>query len=250
MPGRTRLACLTIVLALAAAGAGAGEAHALILKRLDYESANFRQWSGLDAVTGGARIVASPVRQGNYAARFVVRPGNDPLRSSGERAEAYYFTGEHEGTESWWRWSTYFPTGFRPNSGGWNVFTQWHQTLHTCPPPIAFEVNNYLSPAKLRLHLNGGTLNLSTCRATYSKYWNFVTLRRNRWYNFIFHVKWSGSASVGFVKLTLNGRVVIPLTHIATLYKGQGVSVRQGFYRGRSSLTTTIYHDGLRRYRP
>ena len=111
-------------------------------------------------------------------------------------------------------------------------------------------MNNYLSPAKLRLHLNGGALNTSTCRASVSKYWNFVTLRRNRWYNFIFHVKWSASASVGFVKLTVNGRVVIPKTHVPTLYKGYGVSVRQGFYRGSSSLTTTIFHDGLRRFRP
>jgi hypothetical protein len=248
MPGRTRIACLLVVLTLA--GAAAGEAHATIIKRLDYESGNFRQWSGLDSVTGGARIVASPVRQGHYAARFIVRPGDDPLHASGERAEAFYFTGEHEGTQSWWAWSTYFPTGFRPNSGAWNVFTQWHQTLHTCPPPIAFEVNNYLSPATLRLHLNGGTLNTSTCHATTSKLWNFATLRRNRWYNFIFHVKWSASASTGFVKLTVNGRVVIPLTHIATLYKGQGVSVRQGFYRGSSSLTTTVFHDGLRRFHP
>jgi len=100
MSGRTRITCLLAVLTLA--GAAAGGAHATIVKRLDYESGNFRQWSGLDSVTGGARTVASPVRQGHYAARFIVRPGDDPLRASGERAEAYYFTSEHEVSESWW----------------------------------------------------------------------------------------------------------------------------------------------------
>ncbi|HEY3106234.1 MAG TPA: polysaccharide lyase [Gaiellaceae bacterium] len=248
MPSRLRIAALFVTLALAAAGAG--DANALILKRLDFETGNFRQWSGVNAVSGGARIVTSPVRQGHYAARFVVRPGDDPLNASGERAEAYYYTNESEGKESWWTWSTYFPSAFRPNKGAWNVFTQWHQTAHMCPPPIAFEVNNYVSPPKLRLHLYGGSLNLSTCAAGYTRTWNFATLRRGHWYRFIFHVKWSASRSIGFVQLWVNGTLRIPKTHIPTLYKGQGVSIRQGFYRGRSSLTTTIYHDGLRRYRP
>ena len=32
---------------------------------------------------------------------------------------------ENAGETSWWRWSTYFPTAFHPNLGGWNIFTQW-----------------------------------------------------------------------------------------------------------------------------
>jgi polysaccharide lyase-like protein len=250
MPGRTRLACLTVVLALAAAGAGAGEAHALTLKRLDYESGNFGQWTAVQAVSGGARIVRSPVRQGRYAARFVVRPGDDPIPSSGERAEVMAYTRETEGVESWWHWSTYFPTGFRANRGAWNVFTQWHQTGANCQEPVQFAVNNYLSPARLRLYLNTGSLNLSTCHPGFIRAWNFAVLRRNRWYNFTFHVKWSSKGSVGFVQLWMNGRQVIRLTHVPTLYQGQGVYVKQGFYRGHSSRTTTIYHDGLRRYVP
>jgi hypothetical protein len=248
MPSRTRIACLTATLALAAAGAS--DAPAAVLKRLDYETGNFRQWTGLQAVRYDAKVVASPVRQGHYAARFVVRPGDDPLHSSGERAEAFYVTNEREGVQSWWRWSTYFPTGFHPNSGGWNVFTQWQSTSNSCPPPIAFEIANYSRPPKIRLHLNGGTLNLSTCRASQTRYWTFATLRRNRWYNFVFHVKWSPSSSIGFVQLWVNGRRRIPKTHTATLYRGQGVYVKQGFYRGDSQRTTTIYHDGLRRFHP
>jgi uncharacterized protein YraI len=248
MPGRTRIACVIATLVLAAAAAG--EAHATILKRLDFESGNFNQWTAVQAVPGGARIVRSPVRQGHYAARFVVGPGDNPLKSTGERAEVYWETREAEGTESWWAWSTYFPTGFHPNRGAWNIFTQWHHTGNTCSPPIAFEVNNYSSPAKLRLDLRAGQLRLSDCQPSYKRTWDFRRLVRNRWTNFIFHVKWSSNKSIGFVQVWLNGRQVIPKTHVPTLYKGMGVVVRQGFYRGRSSLTTTIYHDGLRRYRP
>jgi Polysaccharide lyase len=249
---RTFPQILVLLAALAAVSAGAPSAEAVILKRLDYESGNFRQWAGVDALKGRATVVRSPVRQGRYAARFVVKPGDNPLPgATGERAEAFAWTNESEGKESWWKWSTYFPTGFHPNAGSsWNVFTQWHQTAHTCPSPIAFEVNAYSSPAKLRLHLYGGNINLSTCRTSVTRTWNFATLRRNRWFTFLFHVKWSADKSVGFVQLWVNGRLAIKKTHAPTLYSGQGVSVRQGFYRGESKRTTVIYHDGLRRFKP
>jgi polysaccharide lyase-like protein len=248
MPGSTRIALLVATLALA--GAGAGEADAVILKRLDYETGNFGQWTAVQAVAGGARIVTSPVRQGRFAARFIVRPGDDPINATGERAEVYTPTSESEGSESWWAWSTYFPTGFRPNRNtDWNIFTQWHQTGNRCSPPVSFEIATYSSPARLRLRVWGGRL-ATNCDSTSRRTWNFATLRRNRWYNFTFHVKWSSKASVGFVQLWLNGKQVIPKRYVATLYAGMGVYIKQGFYRAHSSLTTTLYHDGLRRYRP
>lgn len=249
MPGRTRIACLIVALALAAAGAGAGEAHAVILKRLDYESGNFRQWTDVQAVTGGARIVRAPVRQGHYAARFIVRPGDSPVMG-GERAEVMYASGETEGTESWWHWSTYFPTGFHPNSGDHNVFTQWHHTRNICPPLVSFAVDTGTRPARLKMGVRGGRLNTTTCDPADHRVWKFAALRRNRWYNFTFHVKWSSNNSVGFVELRLNGRVVIRKTHTATLYQGMSAYVKQGFYRNPSGRTTVIYHDGLRRFRP
>jgi hypothetical protein len=51
------------------------------------------------------------------------------------------------------------------------------------------------------------------------------------------------------VLVRVNGKVKVR-AHAATLYKGQGVYVKQGFYRGPSSRTTTIYHDGMQRFRP
>ena len=117
-------------------------------------------------------------------------------------------------------------------------------------PPVRFEVNNYVSPPKLRLQIWSGRLNTSSCTPQYKRSWNLGTLRRNTWYNFVFHVRWSSSRLHGYVRVKVNGRVVVPLTRVATLYSGQGVYLKQGFYRGQSKLTTTLYHDGLQRFRP
>ena len=112
-----RAAAAFVVTALVAV-ALAGTADARLLKRLDYDSGNFRQWRAKQAVPGGAKIVRSPRRQGRYAARFVVRPGDDPIDASGERAEVWSYTNERAGKSSWWKWSTFFPKDFRPAATG------------------------------------------------------------------------------------------------------------------------------------
>jgi hypothetical protein len=225
-------------------------AGATILKRLDFESGSLRQWTEIQAVPGRVSIVRSPVRQGHFAARFVVKPGDRPI-GGGERAELYASAGERAGVESWWKWSTYFPTGFRPNrNSNFNIFTQWHHSGTSCTPPVRFDVDTSRSPIKLKLRVWGGRLDENTCGASYQRVWTIANLRRNHWYNFRFHVKWSDSRTVGFVRLSINGRVRVPKTHTATLYRGQSVYVKQGFYRGSSSLTSTLFHDGLVRYRP
>jgi hypothetical protein len=61
--------------------------------------------------------------------------------------------------------------------------------------------------------------------------------------------RWSARKAQGRVLVLVNGKVKVR-AHAATLYKGQGVYLKQGFYRGTSSRTTTIYHDGMQRFRP
>src|SRR5262245_50565999 len=84
---RWQLAALA-ALGSAIAGALAISAPAAVIWRGDYETGDFSQWGPfhVQAVPGGATIVTSPVRQGSYAARFVVRPGDRPIDSA-ERAE-------------------------------------------------------------------------------------------------------------------------------------------------------------------
>lgn len=250
MPQRSRKPVWALPLALVVVALVVPAADARVLLRLNYETGNFRQWTALQALPGRAAIVRSPTRQGRFAARFVVRPGDDPIGSTGERSEVFAFTGEGEGSNSWWAWSTYFPRGFRPNPGTWNVFTQWHHTGPVCPPPVNFLVDGSARPARLLLHVRGGSLNPVTCEASFDRRWGFARLRRGRWYDFRFHVRWSSNPAGGLVALWVNGRRVLRRAGIPTLYPGQGVYVKQGFYRNDSGLVTAIVHDGLRLYRP
>lgn len=249
MSERSRKTKLGLCIALLA-GAAAVPADAAIVQRLNYESGNLRQWTAVQALPGRASVVRSPVRQGRFAGRFVVRPGDDPIGASGERAEVFALTGEGEGVESWWAWSTRFPRSFHPNTGGWNVFTQWHHTGSVCSTPVTFAVEKLDGRAPvLKLTVRGGFLNLGNCAAATSE-WRFAPLRRGRWYDFRFHVRWSSNPAAGLVELWVNGRRKIRPTNVATLYTGQGVYLKQGLYRGPSGVSSVVFHDGMRRFRP
>ncbi len=92
--------------------------------------------------------------------------------------------------------------------------------------------------------VRGGDLD-SDCQYEHYQLFVLYDIEQNRWYDHVLHVKWSSDPSVGFVEVWVNGVNVVPKTHAATLYTGQEVYVKQGFYRGDSSLTTEIIHDGL-----
>jgi len=171
----------------------------------------------------------------------VVRPADDPIGSSGERAEVLAGTGEGLGTESWWSWSTYFGDDFVPiANSSWNIFTQWHHSGLSGQSNAHFEVNTNTAPWTLQLRTFGGELD--TNQAVFP----LGSFERNRWFDFVFHVRWAPDAT-GFVELWLNGEQVVPLTNTPTLYFGQGVYLKQGFYRAESNVTSVLYHDGMRR---
>ena len=239
---------LLLGLLLGVTGLAPARAEARIVKRLDYESGSLGQWSFKQALPGRISVVQSPRRQGQYSARFVVKPGDRPVAGTGERAELKALTGEHAGVRSWWRWSTFFPRGLHPVRGTWNVFTQWHQTEDACPPPLQFTVDATNRPARLYMKVQGGRLS-GNCKASSERNFRIGTLRKSRWYRFVLQVKWSPYKSRGFIRVWVNGSRKVS-RHVATLYQGQGVYVKQGFYRGPSSKTSHIYHDGLQRFHP
>ncbi len=221
---------------------------AKIVKRLDFDTGNFSQWTNQHALAYGAQIVRRPRHQGRYAARFAVRPGDDPIGASGERAEVLFKTGEREGVESWWKWSTRFPRNFRPIEGHMNTFTDWHHTGPSCHAPVQFLINGWEDPARLELRISAGRFNPGTCETSSGKSWRIGHLRRGRWQTFVFHVRWSSDRDRGFVELWRDGRKVVPFTRLPTLRAGYDVYLKQGYLRRPASWPAAVYHDGTRRF--
>jgi hypothetical protein len=216
-------------------------ARADALWRGDYETGNFSQWTTLQGPRHNATIVTDLVRQGRYAARFRVGPDDKLSGSSGERSEVYASTGESAGTESWWGWSTYFGDDFNPTPNSfWNIFTQWHNSGTTGQANVHFEVDTTVTPWQIQLRSFGGLENQNERR------FRLFELRRNRWFDFVFHVRWA-SDNTGFLELWVDGQLVLPRTFTPTLYAGQSVYLKQGFYRAPSNVTSVLYHDRMRR---
>ena len=214
-------------------------------------------WNQRQAFAGGIRVVRGPGVGRRHVTLFSVRPGDRPVggSSGGERAEVAASTPDTAagiGDERWYVWSTYFPRDFNPvPASTFNIFTQFHQlhaTKDNCSPNVAFQVNTKLAPARIRLAVRGGSLNRTACIAQTTWSTDTVSLELGRWYDFAFHVLWSPDPASGFVELAIDGRLVVPRTPLATLYRGQTVYAKQGFYRAPSSLVSRIYQAGMTRF--
>jgi hypothetical protein len=205
-------------------------------------------WSKREILRGGA----VPVRvDGVTATAFTVRPGDVPGKS-GERSEvsaSVRDTGARPGAVEHYRWGTFFPADFRPvPDSTWTIFTQFHESdPDGCHPNLALQVNVQDGQERLRLAARGGHLDAQTCEPASSQSWDFAPLERDHWYRFDLLVGWSASARRGFVQLTVDGRVVVPRTPLATLYRGQRAYLKQGLYRQPSDFTTTVLHSAVTR---
>jgi hypothetical protein len=193
----------------------------------DFETGSLSQWHRAQGVAADRlQVVSSPARQGGFALKATVKYGDNPIGSSGNRNEVVRLTNEPEGSEYYYRWSTMFAPDF-PAPATWQLFTQWHHSGTTGSPPVEFAVNN----------------NNIILYCSKREVWR-TPLVRGAWQDFIFHVKWSPNASVGFMELTLNGKQVLPKKYCATQFPGMTQYLKVGLYRS-SSITQTgvVYHD-------
>ena len=221
-------------------------ASASITWRGGFETGAFSEWDTLQAKPGGATIVTAPVREGRYAARFRVGPGDNPLPCScGERAELVKHAGEKPGMTSVWAWSAYFPAEFAVRPGKRVVFTQWHDYGSGHPAPVVVRVVSTGGVERLGLGVTGGRLASLVVRD-----WTLAPLQRGRWYDFVARFRWA-SDSTGSVELMIDGTWVIPKTNTPNLFVengAKGVYLKQGVYRAQPwSGTAVAYLDAMRR---
>ena len=243
---RRRPSLLLFGLVATAVLAAAMPASAEITWRGGFETGSFGEWDTLQAKPGGATIVTAPVREGRYAARFRVGPGDNPLRCScGERAELVKHAGEKPGMTSVWAWSAYFPAEFAVRPGKRVVFTQWHDYGAGHPAPVVVRVVNAGGEDRLGLGVVGGPVARPVTRD-----WTFGRLERGRWYDFVARIRWASDAT-GSIELMIDGTWVVQQASTPTLFVengAKGVYVKQGVYRATPwSQTTVAYLDGMRR---
>ena len=230
-----------------------------------------------------------PVRQGNYAGRFIVRPGDREANgSSGERCEVahYYdiqhgYTQEKPGDEFYYGWSTYIPNGWQTPTG-WCTIAQWHTRAATFSP-IAIFIGTDNS---IGLNIYSGLVTMpATWYANYSYRATFPLVKnfaKNAWHDFVVHIKFTPN-NAGLVQVwhkmqwEKNWVMVMSKANIPTmqLYKpadwpaldtdnhprvpdnripwGSYITtqewIRLGLYRNPSSFTNVIYHDNWARAR-
>ncbi len=197
----------------------------------DYETGNLSQWEAIQEVAPDRITVSHEMaHQGNYAARFEVRPG-DNIGDTPPRAEVASDLHEKEGEERYYRWYTYFPESFPteyPNS--FVTFTQWR---------AKDESTDYTS-----FMVWGDQIQLRREGTKWS-----TTLTKGVWHKFVYHVKWSPDPSTGFIELYYDGQLVVPKTNVRTMAGTPGHAVgnyvKEGLYRSDELPTGVLYQDGF-----
>jgi uncharacterized protein (TIGR03382 family) len=207
-------------------------ASASVVWKGDFETGNLSQWDRQQAVSSDRlQVVSSPLREGRYALKTIVRQGDDPINASGNRNELIYLGREAAGSEYFYKWSTLFPKSF-PRSTKWQLFTQWHHDGSSGSPPLEF----YIVDDEMRMRVGGSSGKIL---------WH-APLQREQWNDFILHVKWSSDPRVGFVEMYYGGKLVVPLTKVATQFSGQTNYLKFGLYRDESIAPEGIvFHDGF-----
>jgi hypothetical protein len=210
------------------------------LYRGDWETGDMSQWDGVQAVADDRiQIVTDPVDQGEYAARFEVRDGDNPI-GFGDRAEVQIGSGESEGDERWYAWSVMFDPSF-PTTDAWQVVTQWHAEGADGSPPVAF----YVVGDELTLQTNPHDGDAEP-EGPAIVHWS-SPLDRGEWHHLRLRVRWSGDDDTGELELWADGELVLPTVRTRTLYPGHEAYFKQGYYRQSGEPQTgVVYYDAFR----
>jgi hypothetical protein len=202
--------------------------------------------------------VISPVRQGRYAARVEVRPGDDPINSSGERSEVLIMTdaqgnkiyeNESSGTQ-WFAYSVMIAPGWQAPSG-WALLFQLHgPDRYAASPSIGMTCKDAFGIDITAGDLHGGN-------PTKNKYRAFSdgSLNEGTWVDFLMKVKFARDSSGSVTVWRRNqGRTAFAKVYAANTptlqYNGNTVENhywKHGLYRGISNVTNVLYLDGMMR---
>jgi hypothetical protein len=205
------------------------------------------------------QTVTDPVQIGGYAVRVEVRPGDDPINSSGERAEAVIMTesngnsineNESSGTQ-YYAFSIKLPPDWvRPTHYGICLQLHGPDTLDASPA-FAFEVTNAFS-----MDVTAG--DLDTPAAAYKHAYvplSDGSLNLGHWVDFVIKIKFAKdfTGSIDVWRRNEGATIftnVLSLVNIPTLqYKSSQGGVgshywKYGYYRSDQTTITNILFLG------
>jgi hypothetical protein len=185
-------------------------------------------------------------RDGAKAVRLHTEPGDTFVSGSGNwtrndlrlDASPNYC---NEGQEEWWAHSTLFPNDYVASSDG--VVMDFH---HITPPGVTggqanFHVFAGASYGLKFVGFGGPTMDGGVYQAPISP-----TIQKNKWYDFVYHVRWSSGAD-GFMHAWVDGQK--KLTHHGpTLYAGMSCYLKlANYHRADPAAARSVIHDRVMR---
>lgn len=202
------------------------------------------EWSSQQNTPGSSIEEYDASATGQYY-RFTVAP-QDRSQTGTDRSENTTTTDKsaaQEGLTSRYKWFTKIDEIEAITPGfGWLIFTQWHQELNKCPPNVAFRIiqSPIESNPTIQVETRGGDLNQDTCSSNDESTTRLTEAITGTWFELSVKIRWSAQRTKGEITVLLDGRQLINLVNVATLYTGMGAYLKQGIYRSASRTTQSI----------
>ena len=202
-----------------------------------FEWGNFLGWLPEFPESYSGRVVDSPVRCGNYAARFEYRPG-DEAWTGGYRSEVSESFGKAAFNRPvWYAFSTYIPDSYR----GEAVLSQWHATRDAGEawrsPPLALRYDG----RTLRVTARHSDILIQQENDAPEHNLHVTPLEREAWNDWVFRVVWSHES--GSVDAWLNGAKVIEYRGPIGYRDRRGPYFKFGIYNQGVPHVQVVYHD-------
>jgi hypothetical protein len=176
-------------------------------------------------------------------------PGDDDVAGSGkaERTDLALSprgTGCAEGAEQWWAHSVLFPDDYAlpvatPSiRWPWGVVFAFHHT--GSQGQANFQVDVAGDPPVLRFAISAGPTVSDGAPGSATRRWRVGPVVKNRWYHFVYQVKWSSSSDGGF-DAWVNGEHMLEYRG-PTLYAGQQCYLKLANYHTPVGKPVSVVH--------
>ncbi len=215
----------------------------------NFEAGDFSGWDKQLCCSHSAQVVTSPVREGEYAAKFTFRK-SDPTKRAELKLEPV-----PANSEQWYGFSVFIPQEYTKDRVP-EVITQWHNR------PDGDLGENWRRPALLLRTKNDkfilenrwdSRLVTQSSRDVGTQKWDLGPMAKGQWTDWVVHARWSHKSD-GTLEVWKNGKLVVQRTGPNTYNDKRGPFLKLGIYKAQwksnpEASTTTervIYFDEVR----